>query len=68
MSLKGFHIVFVTLSTLLALAFAGWSFRAWSAGSGGLYLALAAAGAVAAAGLLVYGAWFLRKMKDVSSL
>ena len=68
MSLKGFHIVFVTLSTLLALAFAGWSFRVWSAGGGGLYLALAAAGGLAAVGLVVYGVWFLRKRKDVSSL
>lgn len=68
MSLKGFHIVFVTLSTLLALAFAGWSFRLWSHGGGGLYLALSVAAAVAAVGLVVYGVWFLRKMKDVSSL
>ena len=61
MSLKAFHIVFVSLATLLALWLA-----AWAAGNGAP--ALAAGAAVAAVGLVVYGIWFLKKMKGVSLL
>lgn len=68
MSLKGFHVLFVSLSTLLALAFGGWSLRLWSEGGGGLYLALALAAALAAGALVAYGVWFLRKTKGVSWL
>lgn len=61
MSLKAFHIAFITCSTLLALGLAGW---AWTHGFAGL-----AVGGVAVAVLLVvYGAWFLKKMKGVSYL
>ena len=61
MSLKAFHVVFV----LAALALAGWMAAwAWQAGRTG-WVAVAAAAAVA---LVVYGIWFLRKMRGVSYL
>ena len=60
MSLKGFHVVFVTLSTLLALGFAGWALGI------GEHRALGVASLVVGLALPVYGWWFLRKTKDVS--
>ena len=61
MSLKSVHLIFVTLLTALAFACAGWAFTANEP----------LIGAVAvAAGLLVivYGVYFLKKLKKISYL
>ena len=63
MSLKGFHIVFITFSTLLALGIGVWCL--WVnlvVGRAGLP-AGAICSFVAAVALIVYGCWFWRKMK-----
>jgi len=62
MSLKAFHVLFVTLSALLAFGFAGWAARAYSAGMGGTYRGLSVASAVVGVALVVYGIWFRRKI------
>ncbi len=68
MSLKAFHVFFVSLSVLCALGFGGWSIVDWHrTGSGGTLL-LGVLGFVAAAALVWYGLWFLRKLKNVSYL
>jgi len=61
MSLKAVHLVFVTLLTTLSFGCAGWAF------SSGHPLA---GGAAAAAGVLViiYGVYFLKKLKKISYL
>lgn len=61
MSLKAFHLVFVTLLTLLLVGCAAWAVQ-----SGNVFW-----GAVSAIiGLLVvvYGVYFLKKLKKVSYL
>lgn len=68
MSLKAFHIVFVVVSTLFALGFGVWSLLAYRAGAPFHYLLFAVAAWLAALSLVVYGGWFLKKMKDVSYL
>jgi hypothetical protein len=58
MSLKVFHVVFVTCSSLLAFLFGGWSFArggGWAAGGVVAFLLGAA--------LVVYGVWFWRKIQ-----
>ncbi len=63
MSLKFFHVVFVAASVGLGLLFGGWLVRGYLQ-SNEVTLLLGAIGAFAAAGgMMVYGAWFLRKMK-----
>jgi len=64
MSLKAFHVLFVTVATLLTLGFGVWSLRVREAG----YLSLGVISMAVAAGLVIYGVWFLRKMKGVSYL
>jgi hypothetical protein len=67
MSLKTFHVVFITLSTLLAVGFGLSSYHDYQMhGGGALSLFLTAAGFLAAVGLVIYGVWFLKKLKDVS--
>ena len=68
MSLKALHVVFITVSTLLAAGFGFWAFGLYQAGSGGGYLITAVASVLVAVGLVIYGRWFLNKLKDVSYL
>ena len=63
MSLKGFHIVFITFSTLLACVVGIWCIRVNQAEGAPVYLAGAIGSFVAAVVLIVYGVWFYRKMK-----
>ena len=64
MSLKGFHIVFITFSTLLAFGCGIWCLWVNSLQPGtNSYLVGAVCSFLAAVGLIVYGCWFWRKMK-----
>jgi hypothetical protein len=63
MSLKGFHIVFITFSTLLALVCGGWCLRVNFVAGAPVYLAGAITCFAAAVALVVYGVWFWKKMK-----
>jgi hypothetical protein len=63
MSLKAFHIFFIVLSTSLSLGFGVWSFQNLEPQSG-LRLVFGVGGLLAAAGLVGYGSWFVRKMRD----
>ena len=61
MSLKFVHLIFVSLLTALAFGYAAWAFA-----DGDLFFGLG----VVAAGILVvvYGIYFLKKLKNVSYL
>ena len=61
MSLKAFHLIFVTLLTSLAFGCAAWAFQAGSATWGATAIGT---------GILVilYGIYFLKKLKKVSFL
>ena len=67
MGLKGFHVFFIVVSTLTAVMFGAWG--VWDFGRTGkaATLAMGILGFAAAAALVFYGLWFLRKLKDVSS-
>jgi hypothetical protein len=69
MSLKAFHIVFITASTLLAFGFGAWSLRNYfSANGAGLDLVVGASSFFAGAALIYYGRYFLRKLKNIGYL
>jgi 4-hydroxybenzoate polyprenyltransferase len=58
MSLRAFHVLFISASTLLALGLAWWCLpvnRAW-----------AAVAALAAVGLVAYETWFLKKTRKLT--
>jgi hypothetical protein len=61
MSLKAFHLVFVTLLTSLSFGCAAWAFQAGSVFWG-------MAGVVAGVLVIVYGIYFLKKLRNVSYL
>ena len=66
MSLKGFHIVFIVFSTLLALGTGVWCVWVDLVEGAPVYLAGAVGSFLAAIGLIVYGVWFYRKMKRLN--
>ena len=68
MSLKAFHIFFVTLSTLLALGFGAWAIRDYRTGGAIGSLVLGVASLVCSVVLVLYGRWFLNKLKGESYL
>jgi hypothetical protein len=63
MSLKGFHIVFIVFSTLLALGVGGWCIWVDLVEGAPIYLAGAICSFATAVALVIYGVWFYRKMK-----
>jgi len=63
MSLKGFHIVFIVFSMLLALGIGAWCVWVDLVEGAPIYLAGAICSFVVAVALIVYGVWFYRKMK-----
>lgn len=69
MSLKAFHVVFIGSAFLLCLFLGGWCMKEYFSVShrlGDLLLGLVSfAGAI---GLVVYGRYFLKKLKNVDYL
>ena len=63
MSLKGFHIVFIIFSTLLALGVGSWCVWVNMVEGEPVYIAGAIASFVCAVALVIYGVWFYKKMK-----
>jgi len=62
MSLKGFHLVFVSASALVAFFFAFWCVASVRDPGAGRMVAAVVSGLVGL-GLFAYEAWFLRKMR-----
>ena len=68
MSLKAFHIVFVTASTLLAFGFGAWSLHQYSETKALADLLTGVGALLSGIGLLWYGKYFLKKLRNVSYL
>jgi len=68
MSLKSFHIVFIAASVMLCLGFAAWSFVNYRELDSVKHLYWTVGAVTAAGSLLVYGRYFLRKLKNISYL
>ncbi len=68
MSLKAFHLVFVIACVVLALGFGVWAIREYRASGDTASLIIGVGSLCGAVGAVVYGRWFLRKLKDVSYL
>ena len=63
MSLKGFHLIFITISSLLAMGVGAWCVWVYLTFAASSYLAGAAVSFVVTLGLVIYGAWFYKKMQ-----
>ncbi len=68
MSLKAFHIIFITVSTLLSGVFTLWCARELSRTENAAAGVGAALGAIGVVALLVYGVRFIRRVKGLGYL
>ena len=69
MSLKAFHVVFITAASALAFGFGVWMLRHYRTPDGAASdLAFGVCSCVVGLGLLVYEGYFLKKLKNVSYL
>jgi hypothetical protein len=65
MSLKYIHVVFIAAATALCVVFGAWCYAQWKADGGVGMLSATVGSAATAVGLLVYGRWFLVKMRGM---
>ncbi|MDQ6632559.1 MAG: hypothetical protein M3Y82_12525 [Verrucomicrobiota bacterium] len=69
MSLKTFHVIFIVASTLLAFGFGGWSLHNYfSTARAPLDLVFGLLSILVGLGLIWYGKYFLKKLKNISYL
>ena len=68
MSLKAFHVVFIAASVMMCLGLAALSVGHYRSTGDGSDLGWATVALGAAAALLVYGRYFLRKLRNISYL
>jgi len=68
MSLKAFHLIFITASVLLTFGFGAWSLVGYSdvGRTADLVSGLVSLGI--GIGLILYGRYFLKKLKNISYL
>ena len=66
MSLKSFHIFFITVSSALALFLVVWGFGGYRANGDPLHLGLGVVGVVVLLLLVPYSRWFWEKMKKLA--
>jgi hypothetical protein len=69
MSLKAIHILFITVSVLLTAGFGVWSMQNYFSPQGTrIDCIMGVTSLVAGVALLVYGRYFLKKLKHISYL
>ncbi len=68
MSLKAFHLVFITASVLLSFGFGAWSLVGYSDYGRTVDLVFGVGSVGIGVGLIVYGRYVLRKLKHISYL
>jgi len=68
MSLKAFHVVFITASILLAFGFAAWSYSDYKDQGKTVDLIYALGSTLAGIALVIYFKIVLRKLKNISYL
>ena len=65
MSLRMFHIIFVTISSLLMVYMAGWSYMMWNYYADSAYLSYFSLSIISLIILIVYGQKFIKKYKNI---
>lgn len=68
MSLKAFHIFFICASIALAIGYGVWEINGYLSGGRSSHLVYGVLSCLSAAGLVVYGIRFLKKLKHVRML
>ncbi|QSR89543.1 hypothetical protein [Methylacidiphilum caldifontis] len=65
MSLRQFHLVFITLAILLFLTFGAWAIYSYFSSQELLYIGLGVGSFLLGILAVIYGVWFVLKMKKL---
>ena len=65
MSLRAFHLFFISVSAVMAAFCCAWAFSQYKVEHAAIYAAGSAASALSVAGLAAYGAAFQRKTRNL---
>jgi len=65
MSLRLFHIIFVSISSLLMVYMAGWSYVMWNYYADSAYLSYFSLSILSLITLMIYGQKFIKKTKTL---
>ena len=65
MSLRMFHIIFVSISGLLMVYMASWSYMMWNHYADSAYLSYLSLSIISLIILLIYGKKFIKKYKNI---
>lgn len=65
MSLRGFHIAFIFLSSLLAFGCAAGEFLTYRLMPAAMHLVIAVLSALGGVALVAYGLWFMKKSRSL---
>ena len=65
MSLRTFHIIFVSISSLFMIYLGGWSYMMWDYYADSAYLSYFTLSIVSLVVLIVYGQRFVKKYKNI---
>ena len=65
MSLKMFHIIFVTISSLLMVCIGGWAYMMWDYYADSAYFSYLSLSIVGLIILILYGQKFIKKYKNI---
>ena len=65
MSLKSFHILFITISSLFTIFFGYWCYSEWSAYDDSKYLFFTCISIILSISLIIYGKLFLKKINNL---
>ena len=68
MSLRGFHLFFISVSIVCAFGFAAWCLKQYSSQLATSDMVSAVISSVAGVGLIVYGVKVRKKLKNVGTL
>ena len=66
MSIRGFHIIFITIATLLCLGLSFWVFKLSGMSAGTGMYALGGGSLFSAIVLVLYGVYFYQKIKKLN--
>jgi hypothetical protein len=66
MSLRAFHLFFISISILLAFGFGIWGVRSFSTGGDTTNMFMGVGSFILGAGLIIYGIKVRRKLKQVT--
>ena len=68
MSLRMFHIIFVTISSLLMVYVGAWAYMMWNYYADSSYLSYLFLSIISLIVLLVYGQKFIKKYKNIENV